>query len=245
MKAIIKFVLIVSLIVAGCSTESKFQAQDQSFDSSLYQEPSILEEYQFQIGDVFEVKIFGLPDYDQTIIVRPDGRISLPLVDNLTVAGMTPSELDQIITDNYKEKIKDPEVSVVLKEFTGQRIFIGGEVNEPGEKTLSSNMTLTRSIFQAGGFKRTAELKSVALIRRDSNNNPEIFLIDVDKIIYEGERDVPLKPSDMIFIPKSYIAKAGDFVDLYINQIIPQSFRFGLNFVYRVDDKNSRTGTGN
>ena len=194
-------------------------------------------EYTFQAGDVFDVKFIEYPEFDQTIIVRPDGRISLPFLKEFSVVGVSPSVLDAMITERYREKIKNPEVAIILKEFAGQIVYIGGEVNKPGVIQLTSRMTLLQAIFHAGGFKRSAKLDSVILVR-NNNNAPEVRQLDIEKMLYEGSLDLLLQPSDVVFLPKTFVTVAGDFIDQYINQLIPSSAR--LNFQYLLNPYNDR-----
>ena len=97
-------------------------------------------------------------------------------------------------------------------------------------------MTLLQAIFKAGGFMRTAQLSSTILIR-DNKNGPEIKIVNIDKILDGTTYDIPLKSYDIVYLPKTFIAQVNDFVDQYINQVIPRAVRFGFNFVYRLDDK--------
>jgi len=219
---------LLILIVAGCSATNTNHPSSITVLSDQPRKETV-SEYVFQEGDVFDVKFFEYPEFDQTITVRPDGKISLPLVEDLSVLGMTPSLLDKRITEKYSERIKDLEVTIVLKEFAGQKIYVGGEVNNPGTIQLKNQMTLLQAIFHAGGFKRSANLQSVILIR-NNDNKPESHRIDADRILKEGDPDISLKPSDVVYLPKTFIAEAGDFVDQYLNQIIPSGAR--INFQY-------------
>jgi protein involved in polysaccharide export with SLBB domain len=232
-----RFVYVVMIVTfAGCATKNTDRLLTLATEANLPQVHA-QKEYEFQVGDVFDVKFFENPDLDQSVIVRPDGRISLPLVEDLLVVGMTPTALDEIITDKYREKIKEPEVTIILRQFAGQRVYVGGEVNNPGVLQLTARMTLLQSIFHGGGFKRSAKLDSVIVIR-NKNNKAELYRVDVDEILYEGGNDLALKPYDVVFVPKTFIAKADDFVDQYINQIIPEALRFGFNFVYSLDRRD-------
>ena len=227
--------VLLILIITGCSTTNTTYPSKISI---LYEksQDKVVSEYVFQEGDVFDVKFFEYSEFDQNLTVRPDGKISLPLVEDLLIVGMTPSLLDKQITEKYSEKIKNPEVTIVLRQFAEQKIYVGGEVNNPGTIQLKGQMTLLQSIFHAGGFKRSANLQSVILIR-NNDNKPEAHRIDADRILKEGDPDISLNPSDVVYLPKTYIAEVNDFVDQYINKIVPDFAR--LNFQYLLNSTNS------
>lgn len=221
---------LIIIVAVGCVTKSRDNLTNLSAEVNLPQEQGV-KEYEFQVGDVFDINFFENPELNQTVIVRPDGRISLPLVEELLVVGMTPSALDEIITERYREKITEPEITIILREFAGQKVYIGGEVFKPGVLQLSGRITLLQSIFRAGGHKRSAKLDSVILIRKN-NNTAQLYRVDLDKILEGEENDFVLRSYDVVFIPKTSITKAGDFVDQYINNLTPDILRFGFGFVY-------------
>lgn len=226
---IVFFLFIIA--TAGCATSNSGKSSNLFTQADSPQQDPV-PEYVFQVGDVFDVKFFENPELDQTVIVRPDGRISMPLVEELSVVGLTPSQLDMIITESYAKKIREPEATIVLREFSGQKIYVGGEVLNPGLLQLKGKMTLLQSIFAARGFMRTAKRNSV-IVMRNGNNSVNLHRIDANKILKEGGRDFLLRPYDIVFVPKTFIAHANDFVDLYINNIIPRfahlGFSYGLN----------------
>ena len=233
MRILHHFLHVLTIIFfVGCTAKNPGNLPKVSTETNLPQQ-QIAKEYKFQVGDTFDVKFFENPELDQSVTVRPDGRISLPLVEELLVVGLTPAALDKIITEKYREKIKEPEVTIVLRQSTGQRVYVGGEVSKPGVLELTGRMTLLQSIFYAGGFKRSAKLDSVIVIR-NNNDTAELYRVDVDKILDKGQNDFTLKSSDLVFVPKTFIAKTGDFVDQYLNDIIPEAIRAGFNMVYSI-----------
>ena len=227
--------MIMIMVFVGCAANHPVSAPNLSTEASLPQAQP-LRDYEFQMGDVFDVTFFENPELDQSVTVRPDGRISLPLVEDLFVVGMTPSALDEIITRRYQEKIKEPEVTIILRQFAGQRVYVAGEVYNPGVLHLTGGMTLLKSIFNAGGFKRSAKLNSVVVIR-NNDNRPEFHRVDVDKILDKGGHDFALRPYDVVYVPKTFIARADDFVDQYINDILPDAMKFGFSFIYQLNRK--------
>ena len=164
----------------------------------------------------------------------------MPLVEEVLVVGLTPSQLDAIITERYEEKITQPEATIVLREFSGQKIYVGGEVLEPGLMQIKGRMTLLQSIFGARGFSRTAKLNSV-IVMRNGTNTLDIYRIDVNQILNEGGKDFPLQPNDIVFVPKTFIAQANDFIDQYVNGMIPRFVHLGLGYNLRNPENKSTT----
>ncbi|MBN2354942.1 polysaccharide biosynthesis/export family protein, partial [candidate division KSB1 bacterium] len=124
-------------------------------------------DYRLGYGDVLDVKFLGSSEYNETVAVRPDGKISLQVVGDVDVLGLTPMELDTLITNVYARILVNPDVAVIVKAFGGQRCYVAGEVEKPGIIDMAKGMTLMRAIAAAGGHKKTAKLSSIILIRLD------------------------------------------------------------------------------
>lgn len=232
-----------ALLLAGC------QGTGDGFITEI-PEPSptgvTTGEYVFQIGDRFQVKFFENSELDVNLVVRPDGRISMNLVEDVLVAGMTPAELDALITESYARKVKDPEVTIILSEFSGQKVWVAGEVQRPGSIELLGRMTALQSILGAG-LLRSGKLENVIIFRRDDVNRDTVaYMVDLErKLDGESQRDFVLQPYDLVYVPKTTIAKIGDFVDQYINDVMPDFARIGYNFTYAVNNNRSATVISN
>ena len=133
--------------------------------------------------------------------------------------------------------MKYPEIAVIVKSFAGHKIYVGGEVNNPGMISDSGRMTTLQAIFFAGGFKNTAELKSVVLIRKQETGDPLFVTLNLEEDLtaHAQRNDVKLKPYDIIYVPKSRIAEMNQFVDQYIEKLIPISKNMGFNWVYEIN----------
>ena len=178
-------------LAGGCaSTEEQLL---RSIDPKV-PEPALEDAYYIQAGDVFNVKIFSNPNLNETLMVRPDGRISMQLIDDIMVAGKTPAEVDRMITEAYSTRLRDPEVAVIMREFSVNKIFVGGEVLSPRIVDLRGPMTVSRAIFQAGGQKNTATLSSVLVVRHVAGQRPKVLNVDVDDIL---DRD-PRRPAEAL-----------------------------------------------
>jgi polysaccharide export outer membrane protein len=194
--------------------------------------------YLIQPGDQLDIKFFYNPELNETLTVRPDGKISLQLIDELQAAGLKPSELDDVLTKKYSYELKKPSITVIVKSFSGQRIYVGGEVNRQGLMTISSNMTPLQAVLNAGGFKETASPGNAIVIRKGPGNKPVPIAMNLEDAMKgkAGTADFLLKPDDIVFVPKTAIAKANKFVNQYIeNLLLFRGVSFGFTYEVHSD----------
>jgi len=171
-----------------------------------------------------DIKFFFNPQIDQSVIVRPDGKISLPVVDDVQAAGLTPSELDALLTQIYARELRKPMVTVIVKTFTGRQVYVGGGgVGKPGVVQLATHMTALQAVINAGGFLDTAKPEATLVIRQGGAADAPIPIrLDLEESI-DGETtmgDIQLYAGDVVFVPKSHIANANLFVKQYISQLL-------------------------
>jgi len=192
-------------------------------------------------GDVIDVKFRFLPELDYEQTIRPDGKISLQMVDEVTAAGFTPEGLDKHLTQLFSSKIKSPEITVVVVSLANQVIYVGGEVLTPGVLPLAGQLTALQAVVNAGGFKETAEPQNAIIIRKGEDNQPIPILVDLQKVLNGGDTngDVLLQPSDVVYVPKSAIAKANLFVKQYIQDLILfRGVSLGFSYELHADNNN-------
>ena len=184
-------------------------------------------EYRLQVGDEIQLKFYLSPELDQEVIIRPDGRISLQLLDDVAAVGLTPMELDRTVTDRYRTELRNPEITVIVKRLAA-KVYVGGEVRQPRFVAHTGSLTVLQAVFEAGGFMDTAEPASVILLRRLNDDKGIAAKLDLKKVINAEAEDIALMPSDIIFIPKSTIAEVNLFVEQYITKLIPIPFNVPL-----------------
>ncbi len=192
--------------------------------------------YFIQPGDQLDIKFFYNPELNETVTVRPDGKISLQLVDEVQAAGLKPSQLDEVLTDKYSLELKKPVITVIVKSFGGQRIYVGGEVNRQGLIMLAGNMTPLQAVLNSGGFKETANPESAIIIRKGLDNRPVPIRMNLADARQgkTGSVDFLLQPDYIVYVPKSGIAKANKFVNQYIENLL--LYRgISLGFTYQVN----------
>lgn len=195
-----------------------------------------LDQYLIQLGDELSIKFFYNPELNETVRVRPDGRISLQLVDEVKAAGLAPHELDKTLTALYARELRDPAISVIVRTFASRQLYVGGEVNQPQLVELTaSNMTPLQAVVAAGGLRDTANLEEVLLIRRGPDNRPISFGIDLSKSLYNAgdSSRIYLQPDDIVYVPKSGIAVANTFVRQYIRDLFLYN---GFGISYEITD---------
>lgn len=183
-------------------------------------------EYRIQVGDQLDVKFFYNPELNEQVIVRPDGRISLQLIPEIVVTDMTPAGLTKRLTDDYSRDLKQPQVTVIVRAFGSQRVFVDGEVGQPGMIPILGLMTALQAISEAGGMKGTAREAEVIVIRRGAANKPLVFPINLEAARDGTDlaQDVSLAPFDIVYVPRSRIANVNKWMDQYIRQNIPIPF---------------------
>lgn len=185
-------------------------------------------------GDVLDVKFFDLPELNESQAVRPDGKIALQLVGDVDVAGMSPAQITENLGTLFQPHLLKPKISVVVRSFRNNRVYVGGEVRAPGSFELSSAMTPLEAIIQAGGFDmRSAKIKNVVLIRHADGKRYGYNLNLQDAQSAAATNDFYLEPFDIIWVPRTAIAKVDQWIDQYINKIIPQ---VGLIYTKRLNN---------
>jgi polysaccharide biosynthesis/export protein len=159
--------------------------------------------YAIGIGDVLEISVWKNPELGVTTPVRPDGRISVPLLGDIQASGMTPLALRQNLTDRFKEFVTAPGVSVVIKEINSRKVFVTGEVENPGAYDLQPRTKLMQALAMAGGLTPYAKKKVIVLRDSRDGRNDRRYEVDLDAIV-SGKRasdNLVLHPGDTIIIP--------------------------------------------
>ena len=195
------------------------------------------EGYTLQAYDVLDIKFPYEPQLNECVTVRPDGKISLQIVDEIEAAGLTPEQLDNILTEKYSRVLSEPEITVIVREFAGQKVYVGGEVTTPGIVNLKGRMSALEAIFSAGGFCETAEPKSVIVISRSPENTRSIRKVNVQTVLAGAppKEELLLRPFDVVYVPKTAIAEANKYVDQHIRKMIPINLSAGFSYTFYQD----------
>jgi len=151
--------------------------------------------------DTLHISVWKEPDLTETLPVRPDGKISMPLLNDVTAAGMTPTQLAVSITEKLKKYVADPRVTVVVTAMNSQKVYLTGEVLHPGPTALTPNMTVLQALAGAG-FTQFANTKGIYVLRTVNGKQHKIP-VNYKKLI-KGEavdQNLMLKPGDTVVVP--------------------------------------------
>ena len=250
-KGVILLVVLVVGLNTACSSnvgmEKKSETPDvnvemKNMSSNVQPKETALpatrlQPYRIQPGDELDIKFFYNPELNEVVIVRPDGMISLQLVDDVKVADLEPAELDNILTQKYSKELREPVITVIVRTFSRQRVFVGGEVLRPGLITLAPGMNPVQAVMQAGGLRETASPQTAIVIRKGADSRPVTIRFDLNSYMMGDSEtaEVQLQPDDVVFVPKSSIAQLNKFVDEVIRGVLMfNGWAFG--FSYRLDN---------
>jgi polysaccharide biosynthesis/export protein len=221
-----------SLLMAALCTGIVARAQEPTRVSGATPAPVSDETYQFQQSgryrltptDVFEVTFPYVPEFNQTLTVQPDGYVMLRAVGEVRVQGRTVPEVRQLLMEAYTPILRDPVITILLKEFERPYFVAAGEVNKPGKFELRGATTVTQALAVAGGLTAGGKSTQIVLFRRYSQDMLEVKQIDVKKMLASRDlsEDPLLRPGDTLFVPKSTMAQIGRFIakpqlGLYLN----------------------------
>lgn len=199
-------------------------AAEQGADSNGQSPQSA--EYRIAAGDELDIVLPLNPEFNVRSFVRPDGKISLELVDEITAEGLTTAELTEHLRNAYSTELRDPDISVNVVSMAA-RIYVDGHVERPGEYPWSRQVTAMQAVALAGGLRETAQGKSLLVVRRSPGGEQRAFQIDLEELASgEGEsRDLFLAPYDTVYVPSSRVADVNKWMTQYIKDNIPVSPR--------------------
>jgi polysaccharide export outer membrane protein len=194
-------VLLVCLIAAGAWAQAT--KQDNNSAKSTAPAPVPVDPNTYVIGaeDALHVAVWKEAELTATVPVRPDGMISLPLLNDVQAAGLTPMQLAASITEKLKKYVSDPRVTVVVTAMNSRRVYILGEVMHTGPMALTPNMTILQALAQAG-FSQFANTKGIYVLRVE-NGKQQKLPFNYKQVI-KGEsmdQNIVLKPGDTVVVP--------------------------------------------
>lgn len=211
---------LLVLGVAGCNTAPASGAKhiDVVPGTSAGTDTS----YRLQVGDGIAVHFISFPDLDDTATIGPDGHIALRLVNDFQLAGLTLTEASKETNDRYEKVLNHPGVSILIRSYALQQVFVDGEVNSPGVIRSAVPLTASGAIAQAGGVKlATAHARAALLLRRRPDGAIVYYKLGFHGDLPGDEGDPILRTNDLIYIPRTAIASVADFVQSNITRIIP------------------------
>ena len=183
------------------ATASKSEDQNSAKSGDAAQAANLPSDYVIGADDTLHISVWKEPDLTETLPVRPDGKISMPLLNDITAAGLTPLQLRDAITEKLKKYIADPRVTVVVTGMNSRRIFVTGEVTHTGPMNLLPHMTMLQALAQAG-FTQFANPKGIYLLRTENGKQVK-YPFNYKEVIKGNhpEQNIELKPGDTIVVP--------------------------------------------
>lgn len=209
MSMMIRIFAITGIIVGLASTEALAQSKPSAvspLNESVHEKSSLIVTTDYIIGpeDVLEISVWRNADLSKIVEVRPDGRISLPLIGDVIAVGRTASQLADMISVKLKEYKENPQVSIVVKEVHSYVIYVLGEVAHTGKYPLKSKTTLLQAVTIAGGFTPVAARNKIVVFRFSENGEKDVKIkASYDDIVLRdaGTQNILLKPGDTIVVP--------------------------------------------
>ncbi len=153
-------------------------------------------------SDVLEIQVWREPNLSKIIPVRPDGKITLPLVDDVLAAGLTPLELKSMLEKALAKYVANPTVSVAVREIHSKNIYIMGKVNHPGQFPLRQGLTVLQALSIAGGLAEWADEKNIVIVRMENGRQKKIKF-NYSKVSKgkDLDKNIQLQPGDTIIVP--------------------------------------------
>jgi polysaccharide export outer membrane protein len=186
------------------ATANKQEVAAQKPPAPAAQPKAATEDSGYIIGpeDVLSINVWKEAELTKTVPVRPDGKISLPLLNDVQAAGLTPEQLGASIRDGLKKYMSDPAVTVIVTAVNSRRIYVLGEVSHPGVVNLLPGMTVLQALASAGSFTQFANIKGIYILRTE--NGKQVKHPFNYKAVVKGqnsEQNLELKPGDTIVVP--------------------------------------------
>jgi polysaccharide biosynthesis/export protein len=152
--------------------------------------------------DVLDISVWKEPEVSRVVPVRPDGKISLPLLNDVQAAGLTPAALASQITESLKKYVTSPQVTVIVTTINSQRVYISGEVVRPGAFPMLPGMTVMQALTSAGGFTPFAKMKSIYVLREEGGKRAK-YPFNYKQVVNgkNTDQDIQLKAGDTIVVP--------------------------------------------
>lgn len=232
-KALLAIVVAsLTLSAAGCaSRRDPDLAPLPPMSEPISTGSALVAPYRLHAGDVLRVKFRYHPELDVRVPVREDGRINIQGVGEAEARGKTAEELSRDIEQISSDRLREPEVTVIVAELGPNRIYVGGEVRLPGPVPFREGMTPLQAIIDRGGFTDVARPE---LVFKGSwkGDHYEVTKINLKRTIKDGApEDTTLAVNDVLYVPRSAIGDANSIVEHYFRQLIPIQPRWSLGTV--------------
>src|SRR5215475_15168048 len=194
--------VLFGLLVAALAGMQGSLAQEAAKSAPAQPAAAAVADAGYKIGpqDVLKVDVWKEPEITRVVPVRPDGKISLPLLNDVQASGLTAMELANTITEGLKKFINNPQVTVTVTEINSRRVYVTGEVTRPGAFQLLPNMTALQALTSASGFTQFANPKKCYVLRNEGGKQVK-HPFNYRAVLDGKQDDIPLQPGDTIVVP--------------------------------------------
>jgi polysaccharide export outer membrane protein len=194
-------VTFAAAFALAASTLAQVAATGKDDKKPAPQAPSLSDEYRVGPGDKLRVEVYKDPQLSQSVQVRPDGKITLPLIGDLVASNQTPIELRDTITKAFKEYVTNPTVTVIVVEALASKVYVMGEVTHPGTMELHGPTTILQALAMAGGFKEFANTKDVRVLRpKGDRGGVETLTFNYKDVINGDAKPFLLRSGDTVVV---------------------------------------------
>jgi polysaccharide biosynthesis/export protein len=202
MKATNAITALLTLLVLSLTTPARAFDWPRIDDKKQAPHPPATdEEYRLGPGDKLRIEVYKDPQLSQSVQIRPDGKITLPLVGDVEANGRTPLELRDMIAQSLKEYMNNPTVTVIVVEAVASQVFVMGEVSHPGSMQLHGPTTILQAIAMAGGFKEFANTKDVRVLRPNDNGTMQQLKFNYREVLNGDAKPFYLRSGDTVIVP--------------------------------------------
>jgi protein involved in polysaccharide export with SLBB domain len=171
-------------------------------------------------GDEFEIRFPYYPDLNDRVIVGPDGRMSLQLINTVAVGGLTVADATKMLNERYARVIRDPQLNVTMRLYAPEEIFVDGWVANPGLVRSDLPLTVSRAIAQAGGAKSGAHTEAVLVLRRTPDGLVHYYQVALGNYAGAGSGEDPLLSTyDVVYVPQGVLGSISDFLANYLKNV--------------------------
>jgi len=157
-------------------------------------------DYKIGSGDVLQISVWGEAELTKTVTVRPDGKISLPLINEVRILGLTSPDAQALLNQRFAQYIRNPQTSVIVSEIRSNLVYVTGRVRRPGAYPLAGSLDVVQLIARAGGLADHAKQKHIYILRKASGSRVNLNYKDVIQG-RRGSHDVELLPGDTVVVP--------------------------------------------
>ena len=190
----------VAIALSVC-TLAPAAAKDKDADKKASpQGPALSDEYRLAPGDKLRIEVYKDPQLSQSLQVRPDGKITLPLIGDVEATGRTPIEMRDTITKSLKEYVTNPTVTVIVVEATVATAYVMGEVNHPGAVMMPAPLTILQALALAGGLKDFADAKNIRVLRKGVSG-VETISFNYKEALKSSRAPMYLRAGDTVVVP--------------------------------------------